>query len=75
MHLVWALALGVSFLAVRVAKFFCIGSGILYLTLAVLGLTFGDSAMGKRGKLDRCYCTQETTFFIWYWDQSSWASG
>lgn len=48
MHLIWgALALGASFLAVRVAKLFCIGSGLFYLTLAVLGLTIGDSAMGR----------------------------
>ena len=48
MHMIWgALALGASFLAVRVAKLFCIGSGLFYLTLAVLGLTIGDSAMGR----------------------------
>ena len=48
MHMIWgALALGASFLAVRAAKLFCIGSGIFYLTLAVLGLTIGDSAMGR----------------------------
>lgn len=33
--------------AVRVVKLFCIGSGLFYLTLAVLGLTIGDSALGK----------------------------
>ena len=48
MHIVWgALALGASFLAGRAAKLFCISSGIFYLTLAVLGLTIGDSAMGR----------------------------
>jgi hypothetical protein len=45
MHIIWgALALGASFLAGRAAKLFCIGSGIFYLTLAVVGLTIGDSA-------------------------------
>lgn len=48
MHMIWGgLALGASFLAVRIAKLFCIGSGLFYLTLAVLGLTMGDSAMGR----------------------------
>ena len=48
MHIVWgALALGASFLAGRAAKLFCIGSGIFYLTLAVAGLTIGDSNMGR----------------------------
>jgi hypothetical protein len=46
-HMVWgALALGASFLAPRAAKLFCIGSVLFYLTLAVLGLTIGGSAMG-----------------------------
>lgn len=48
MHMIWgALALGASFLSVRAAKLFCIGSGLFYLALAVLGLTLGDSAMGR----------------------------
>jgi len=48
MHMIWgALALGASFLTARTAKLFCIGSGLFYLTLAVLGLTMGDSAMGR----------------------------
>jgi hypothetical protein len=48
MHMIWgALAIGASFLSGRAAKLFCIGSGIFYLTLAVLGLTIGDSAMGR----------------------------
>jgi hypothetical protein len=47
MHVIWgALALGVSFMAGKVPKLFCIGSGLFYLMLAILGLTFGDSAMG-----------------------------
>jgi hypothetical protein len=47
MHMAWgALAFGVSFLAVRFTKLFFIGSGLFYLTLAILGLTFGDRAMG-----------------------------
>lgn len=47
MHMAWgALALIASFLAVRVTKFFFIGSGLFYLMLAILGLTIGDSAMG-----------------------------
>lgn len=48
MHIIWgALALGASFLTGRAAKIFCIGSGLFYLTLALLGLSIGDSAMGK----------------------------
>ena len=48
MHMIWgALALGASYLSVRVARVFCIGSGLFYLTLAVLGLTIGDPAMGR----------------------------
>lgn len=48
MHMIWgALALGAGFLSVRVAKLFCVGSGLFYLALAVLGLTLGNSAMGR----------------------------
>lgn len=48
MHMAWgALALGVSFLAKRVTKLFLMGSGLFYLTLAILGLTIGDPAMGR----------------------------
>lgn len=48
MHMAWgALALGASFLSVKVAKFFCIGSGLFYLTLAIFGLMIGDSAMER----------------------------
>ena len=48
MHMLWGgLAIGVSFLAVRAARMFCIGSGLFYLTLAVLGLTIGDAATGR----------------------------
>jgi hypothetical protein len=45
MHMLWgALALGASFLTVRAARFFCIGSGLFYLTLAILGLVIGNPA-------------------------------
>jgi hypothetical protein len=48
MHMIsGALAIGASFLAGRAARLFCIGSGIFYLTLAVLGLATGDSAMER----------------------------
>jgi hypothetical protein len=48
MHMIWgALAIGASFLTARAARLFCVGSGIFYLTLAILGLTIGDSAMGR----------------------------
>jgi hypothetical protein len=48
MHMVWgAMAIGASFLTARAARLFCIGSGLFYLTLAVLGLTIGDSATGR----------------------------
>src|SRR5579863_3895845 len=48
MHIVWgALALAASFLTVRAAKLFCLASGLFYLTLAILGLTAGDSAMQR----------------------------
>jgi hypothetical protein len=48
MHMMWsALAIGASFMAGRAARLFCIGSGIFYLTLAVLGLIFGDLAVGR----------------------------
>lgn len=45
MHIVWgALAMVASFLSARTAKFFSIGSGLFYLTLAFLGLIIGDPA-------------------------------
>ncbi|MFC5861605.1 DUF4383 domain-containing protein [Acidicapsa dinghuensis] len=48
MHLVWgALALGVSFLGATASKRYCIGSGLFYLTLAMLGLVLGNSAMNR----------------------------
>lgn len=48
MHMAWgALAIGVSFLAVRVTKLFFIGSGLFYLTLAILGLAIGDPTMAR----------------------------
>jgi hypothetical protein len=48
MHLLWgALAIGASFMSLTVAKRFCIGSGIFYITLALLGLLLGNPAMNK----------------------------
>jgi hypothetical protein len=48
MHLVWgALALGVSFLGPVIAKRFCIGSGVFYMTLALLGLLTGNPSMNR----------------------------
>jgi hypothetical protein len=48
LHLVWgAFALGVSFLGETAAKRFCIASGTFYLSLAVLGLTVGNPALGR----------------------------
>lgn len=48
MHIIWgAIALGASYLSARAAKLFCVGSGLFYVTLAVLGLTLGDAAMGR----------------------------
>jgi hypothetical protein len=76
MHMLWgALAFAVSFLGVKTAKYFCIGSGLFYLILAILGLTIGDSGMGERGELARCYCTPETMCFTSCWDVSFWVLG
>jgi hypothetical protein len=48
MHLTWgALALGASFLGATVAKRFCIGSGVFYLALAILGLVMGNPSMNR----------------------------
>jgi hypothetical protein len=48
MLLVWGvLAVGLSFMGQTVAKRFCIGSGIFYIALAMLGLLLGDSAMNR----------------------------
>ena len=48
MHLVWGvLALGVSFLGPVVAKRFCIGSGVFYVALAILGLLLGNPSMNR----------------------------
>jgi Domain of unknown function (DUF4383) len=48
MHLTWgALAIGASFMTVKVAKIFCVASGLFYLSLAVLGLTIGNLAMDR----------------------------
>jgi hypothetical protein len=47
-HLTWgALALGASFMGSAVAKRFCIGSGVFYLTLAGLGMLLGNSSMNR----------------------------
>lgn len=46
MHMIWgALAFGASFLAVKTVKLFFIGSGLFYLTLAILGLAMGNPAL------------------------------
>jgi heme/copper-type cytochrome/quinol oxidase subunit 3 len=48
MHIIWgALAVAASFLTVKLARLFCIGSGLFYLALAILGLTIGDPSMGR----------------------------
>ncbi|WP_158750810.1 DUF4383 domain-containing protein [Acidobacterium sp. S8] len=48
MHLTWgALALGASFMGATVAKRFCIGSGVFYLALAILGLLLGNPLMNR----------------------------
>ena len=41
------LALGASFLGPAVAKRFCIGSGVFYLALALLGLLIGNPSMNR----------------------------
>ena len=46
MHLIWGtLALGASFLGLTIAKRFCIGSGVFYVALAILGLLLGNPSM------------------------------
>lgn len=48
MQLIWGvLALGASFMGAKVAGRFCIGSGVFYLSLAILGLLFGNPAMNR----------------------------
>lgn len=48
MHLTWGLlAVGASFLGSTFAKRFCLGSGVFYLALAILGLTIGDPSMNR----------------------------
>jgi hypothetical protein len=48
MHLVWgALAVGASFLGSTVAKRFCVGSGVFYLSLAALGMLIGNPSMNR----------------------------
>jgi hypothetical protein len=48
MQLIWGvLALAASFMGSKVAVRYCIGSGVFYLTLAILGLLIGDSSMNR----------------------------
>jgi hypothetical protein len=48
MQIIWgALALAASFMGSKVAGRFCIGSGIFYLALAVLGLLVGNPSMSN----------------------------
>ncbi len=48
MHLTWgALAFGASFLGLTISKRFCIGSGVFYLALAILGLLIGNPSMNR----------------------------
>jgi hypothetical protein len=48
LQLIWgALALGASFMGSKVAGRFCIGSGVFYLTLAILGLLLGNPSMSR----------------------------
>ena len=48
MQLVWgALALAASFMGPKIAERYCIGSGIFYLVLALLGLLMGNPSMNR----------------------------
>lgn len=48
MHLIWgALALVASFLGLTISKRFCIGSGVFYLILALLGLLLGNPSTNR----------------------------
>jgi len=48
MHLIWgALALVASFMSSKAAERFCIGSGIFYMALAILGLLLGNPSMHR----------------------------
>jgi len=48
MQLIWgAIALAASFMGAKVAVRFCIGSGISYLALAILGMLFGNPSMNR----------------------------
>ena len=48
MQLVWgALALAASFMGPKIAERYCIGSGIFYLALALLGLLMGNPSMNR----------------------------
>ncbi|MGA8531876.1 MAG: DUF4383 domain-containing protein [Acidobacteriaceae bacterium] len=45
MHLTWGiLAIAASFAATKSARLFCVGSGVFYLSLGLLGLALGNSA-------------------------------
>ena len=48
MQLIWGtLALAASFMGSKVAERFCIGSGVFYLALAVIGLLIGNPSMNR----------------------------
>ena len=48
MHILWgALALGASFMGSKVAERYCIGSGVFYVVLAILGLVLGNPSMNR----------------------------
>jgi hypothetical protein len=48
MHILWgALALAASFMGAKVAERYCIGSGVFYVALAVLGLLLGNPSMNR----------------------------
>lgn len=48
MHLVWGtLAVAASFMGATIARRFCIGSGVYYLALGVLGMLLGNPSMNR----------------------------
>ena len=48
MHLIWgSLAVGASFMGLTISKRFCIGSGVFYLALAILGLLIGNPSTNR----------------------------
>jgi hypothetical protein len=48
MHLIWGgLAVAASFMGSKVSLRFCIGSGVFYLALALLGLLIGNPSMNR----------------------------